>query len=1017
MVTIKYYPDPTQEPEIHVYDSVLDFLLPRFETRDQLLDLRFFDGDLLCDEIDQTGGDFLEINKGTVAITHDSMIPRAAYAWYIVVAVIAAVAVVALTPRPEIPVTGRDQQSGTNSLGDSTNEPRINQRIDDVFGTVNKHVPSLWQVPYRIGIDNQETEVLLCCVGRGRYQIDPNNWYDGDTPVVNIPNAAVNIYEPYKNPNDDMPDTVIGYNITEKIGLYRQSNDLNPSELQPPNALENSGIVWELSGGAGSTAIMTAISIPEDFDFQDFYNTGELIVLNDMLYYPSNGTVTLDIKNDTGSETFNAYDSPVDLGFSGTLEYEIINVTTNTLTLTIPFDAPASVFNAWAAMTDYTVPLKLARVIAGIALDTYIIEGVALLNDNEWTYYDGANDVDVSVNYIDHFPSAGVYFNNEIGPVFSPDGATEGIFNFVSPNGFYKLVENTETRVIGDLEIVIYEVDNLGSETGLSTSFPVVYNTALQDRTRPKFQTERIVFPYTRNKIFVRRNGPRDKKENVSNVDVVEWRDLYTFEPVDNPRIASALSTVTIIGGEPLFDSISDQDLIDLGLSVGTDQAGELIRVTIDSVNVDEELEIVEVTTLGVNQNYIRFTTTPTGVFDSTTYNVDFNRGSEYNFGDATVAHVLIPSNSTSRLIKQRKQNVDLTRLVTQYLGNGNFGATESYATDQFDQILIHQSLDSRIGRLSLDNINADGYMDIRQEMINYFGSDEMCKFGYVFDTVSLTFQDIYTLVADAVMCRPYVQFGVYDLFFEKAQTVSTMQVTCRNKIFESEARRTIERKHDGVELTYRSNVTGAQETIYVPSDQSAANPLTLDVKGITDELQATRRANREYNKILYKLESVQFDVDEFGRNIVPYKRIDSPDSTRFTKRADTTDGYRVYDGEVIEVNGLQVELSEPVEFIDGEDHYITFTKANGDNSEIILCTQIDEHNVLLSTLPSESIYDGYQKDRTKFILVSEQLQDSVALIPETIEFRLDDNNVETHSVKLINYTDKYYQNDLDTLE
>lgn len=916
-----------KEPELCEHNSVLEFLLSRFETRDQILDLRFFESDLLCTEIDtkkqdEEGSTFLDIDNGVVAVVHDSMIPRAAYAWYIVVAVIAAVAVVALTPTPQIPDTGRDQQSGTNALGDSTNEPRINQRIDDVFGTVNKHVPSLWQVPYRIGIDNQETEVLLCCVGRGRYEIDPNKWYDGDTPVVNIPNAAVNIYEPNKNPNDELPDTVIGYNITEKVGIYRQSNDLNPSELQPPNALENSSIIWELSGGSGSTAIMVATSIPEDFDFQNFYKVGDLIALNDMFYYAPNGTVTLDIKNDTGSETFNVYDSPIDLGLAGSLDYEILTVNSDTITLAIPFDATTPVFNAWAAMDDYTVPFKVANIVANSALDTYIIDDISLLNDNDWTYNDGSNNIPVVITYLDNFPSAGVYFNNEIGPVFTPEGATESIFNFVSPNGFYKLVENTETRVIGELEITIYEVDASGVETGLSVSYPVDYDTALQDRTRPKFQTERITLPYLRNKIFVKRNGPRDKKDKVSNVDIVEWRDLYTFEPV----------------------SVS-------------------------------------------------------------------------NFGDVTLAHVIIPSNTTSRLIKQRKQNVDLTRKVTQYLGNGNFGAPESYATDQFNHIITHMALDPRIGRLSVDQINADGFIDIRNEMVNYFGSDEMCKFGYVFDNVSLTFQDCYMLLADALMCRPYVQAGVYDLFFEKKQTVSSMQVTCRNKIIDTEVRRSVERKHDGVELTYRDNNTGSQETIYIPLDQSATNPMTLDVKGVTDKLQATRRAYREYNKLIYKLETVQFDVDEFGRNIIPYKRIDSPDGTRFTKHAGVENGYRVYDGEVIEVNGLQVELSEPFEFVTGEDHYITFTNANGDNSEIILCTQVDENTVLLSTLPSESIYDGYRRNRTKYVLVSEQLQDSIALIPETIEFRLDDNNVETHSVKMFNYTDKYYQNDLDTLE
>lgn len=290
-----------------------------------------------------------------------------------------------------------------------------------------------------------------------------------------------------------------------------------------------------------------------------------------------------------------------------------------------------------------------------------------------------------------------------------------------------------------------------------------------------------------------------------------------------------------------------------------------------------------------------------------------------------------------------------------------------------------------------------------------------MTNIGYDFDEMSLTFQDTFMLIADAVMCRPYVQSGVYDLFFEKAQTVSSMQITCRNKIIDSEVRKTAyELENDGIELNYRDSVTGVTETIYIP-DIDIANPKTFDLRGVTDYTQALRRAKREYNKLKYQNEYVRFDVDSFGRNIIPYKRLDSPDSTRFTKLAGLDNGYRVYDGEVVEVNGLSIELSEPCEFIDGEDHYITFTKSNGENTESILCTQIDDFNVLLSSLPSEPIYDGYSKDRTKYVLVSEQLQKSVALIPTTNEFNINDDGVEIHTISAVNYDERYYQNDLDT--
>lgn len=1108
MVTIIYYPDPMGESETHECETVFDFLQPRFKTRDELLDLRVFDGEILGHEVDQSDGEFLFINEGVIAITHDSMIPRAGAIWYVVVAVIAAIAVVALTPDVTIPDTGRDQQSGTNRLGDSTNEPRINQRIDDIFGTVNKHVPSLWQVPYRIGVNNQETEVLLCCVGRGRYQIDPNKWYDGDTPVVNIPNAAVNIYEPGKNISSDTPDTVIGYEIDEKIGIYRQSNDLNPVELEPPNARENAGIKWRLSGSGGD-AVMVADFIPDGFDFTEFYKVGDKVKLSDMYYTNRIGEVDLysygvitqssltatnpdainasntqniavivpnqtinvtipagsisvtdgtntytnttdvtgsgDYNNTvangnnnitttinaeglsvTGStedtysgRTFDTYSRPVDLGYGGNIEYTIISVTSNTLTLSIPVGAPSDIVNAWSSMSSYYPPTFYAYVSNATIGDVYVIN--PLIQNGEWFFYESETVYPASVDSNNLNPITGAFFDNVVGPLFLPSGTSEVIINLTSSNGFYKLDENSEVAITASGVVKFYELDGSGNETGLNTSSFFTYSSNPDSVTQSVFQTLRLISPYENCKITVERISNRDKGKNISNVDKIEFRDLYTFEP------AGGVLENSFTGGMYVFDDLSyvydvTQDVMDsLNLNLGTVDAGRVLRVQVPSQSFDQYLSIISITEYGTNGNFnIRFAISYPGGFNdgNTTVILSDDNITGIDFGDVTLAQVVIPSNSTSRLVKQRKQNVDLTRKITQYLGNGNFGPVESYTTDQFDQILIHMALDPRNGRLSIDNINADGYMDIRDEMVSYFGDDSMCKFGYDFDTVEMTFQDMYMLVANAVMCTPYVQAGVYDLFFEKQQSVSTMQVTCRNKVINSEVRKTdFDKENDGVEVTYRDNTTGAQETVYIPSDQSATNPKTIELSGVTTRLQAFRRAWREYNKIKYEIKYIQFEVDEFGRNIIPNKRIDSPDSTRFTKREGVTDGYRVYDGEVVEVTGFNVELSEPVEFIDGEDHYITFTKADGSNSESILCTQIDNFNVLLSVMPSEPIYDGYEKDRTKYILVSEQLKESVALIPKTIEFNLSEDNIETHSVKLVNYTDKYYQNDLDTLE
>ena len=48
--------------------------------------------------------------------------------------------------------------------------------------------------------------------------------------------------------------------------------------------------------------------------------------------------------------------------------------------------------------------------------------------------------------------------------------------------------------------------------------------------------------------------------------------------------------------------------------------------------------------------------------------------------------------------------------------------------------------------------------------------------------------------------------------------------------------------------------------------------------------------------------------------------------------------------------------------------------------------------------------------------MVSEQLRESIAILPETIEFKIDDNGAETNTVSAINYDSRYYKNDFDVV-
>lgn len=907
MVTIRYYKDPlTGEFTEHTHERVIDFIRSNFFTRDDILDLRFFSLEVLGEELTE----YLDIDDGVIAVTHDSKLPHGQVAVFAIIALVTAVATILLMPSVSIPDQGNNsQKSATNSLGSTQNEARVGQRIDDIFGYVSKHMPPLWQVPYRVGVNNEETEVLLLCIGRGKYQTWPDRWYDGNTRLIDIPNAQLSKYEPGTWPGNGNPSFQIGSNINEKIGIYRQSNDLNPAELLPPNDLDNSlGAKWSITG-----TTLTLTESPEGFSMTESLTIGGLVKLENFYYFGPPTSKTLYSNTQPGGYSFSGGGELVDLG---QVQYTVVDVTSTTLTISVPVDAPAEIVAAWAAMSGYVVPEKYAYVYGQVGVDFYTSD--VQIYTSTW-YVDSAKTLMVNRDIETLIPLASKPFDGYIGPFNVPNDADEIILNFVSANGFYKLVENRETSISANIEVFVEELDNSGTPTGNSTVYPVVYSS--NDSVRKSvFQTKRIVLSYEKSRVSTRRTTDRDKSDKVSNVDIIEWRDFYSFE------------------------NVSGLDL-----------------------------------------------------------------------GDVTLAHVVIPSNSQSRLIKERKQNVDVVRLITEYQGNGVFGPVESFPSDNFAQVLIHMSLDPFIGRQSLENINADGWLLLSQQIEEYFGSTNAVRFGYDFDDTQVTYQDSFVQVAQVVMSKPYVQNGVYDLSFERTQNTSSMQVTCRNKMPGSEVREDVfERKYDGVEVTWRDEISGVSETFYVPEDRSATNPDRIDFNGCITREQAYKFAYRVYNRQIYNRYNVSFDVDEFGRNIIPGKRIDSPDGTRFVVRKDNTEGYRVFDGEVVEVNGLLVELSEPVVFVSGEDHYVTFTKSNGDNSDPILCTQVDDFTIALSELPAEAIYDGYSQDRTKFVLVSEQLRESIAIIPETIEFKMDDNGAETNTVSAINYDSRYYKNDLD---
>ena len=138
-----------------------------------------------------------------------------------------------LVPTPDVPTNiNRTQQSSNNSLANRTNEARVLQRIEDIFGLVRAY-PSLIQPVYSKYINNKQYEYSYMCIGRGWY--DVADVRDGETLLSDIDGTSAEFFNPFTSPNSGSPFLTIGSAISEPILLVKRSNNVTGEVLKAWN--------------------------------------------------------------------------------------------------------------------------------------------------------------------------------------------------------------------------------------------------------------------------------------------------------------------------------------------------------------------------------------------------------------------------------------------------------------------------------------------------------------------------------------------------------------------------------------------------------------------------------------------------------------------------------------------------------------------------------------------------------------------------------------------------------------
>lgn len=384
------------------------------------------------------------------------------------------------------------------------------------------------------------------------------------------------------------------------------------------------------------------------------------------------------------------------------------------------------------------------------------------------------------------------------------------------------------------------------------------------------------------------------------------------------------------------------------------------------------------------------------------------------HFGNKTTIHTITYPTVRSTSYRSRQLNCLASRLIPTYNGSVFSGAFDDtgrhvsgtiHKTSKIVDVIGAVMLDKMIGNRSVDDIDMPQIYSVQQQLDATH--PEMGQFNYTLDSDNLSLEDTISMVANAGFCIAYRQPTQIRLAPDLRQDRSVAMFTHRNKQPKSE---TITRtfandgEYDGVEFLYTDPDSNQTETIILPQDGNYTRLKRFEIPGIRSFSQAWLRANREYKKLMGQRVRVETGVTLDGRALLPNKRIDIVDNTKF----------KSFDGEVVGWDGaLTLRLSQPVEFLPGEDHSIVLMKRDGTITDQIPVTPgADAEHVVLQNLPSGvglvTEFGSMEGIRTIFSFSAEGRREAMAYLITDLDMK----DKQYVKVTGINYSHAYYEAD-----
>ncbi|UNY50424.1 tail fiber protein [Salmonella phage PhiSEP1] len=319
------------------------------------------------------------------------------------------------------------------------------------------------------------------------------------------------------------------------------------------------------------------------------------------------------------------------------------------------------------------------------------------------------------------------------------------------------------------------------------------------------------------------------------------------------------------------------------------------------------------------------------------------------HYGNRTTVHSMRKQTPRAAEVKQPQLRMIATEMVHKYLGNGVFEDTMTPNT-QAVQSLIRLARDPDVGGLNLTVRNMDKLLAVQNEVEAYFGDKQAGEFCYTFDDYKTTMQDIVSTIADAIFCTPYRRGADILLDFERPRMGPEMVFTHRSKA------------------------------------------------GTSEKWTAFWAANRRHQKNILKKISVSFTATEEGIFALPNRAVSVVKGSRMA----------TYDGYVTAVNGLTVELSQPVKFTSGDDHSLILKLRDGGVQSVNVVPGAHDRQVIMTSVPQEAIYTGNSALKTEFSFGNEARHNAQMILVSTV----DPGDDRTVKITGFNYDKDFYKFD-----